>query len=64
MLDIETELPYFFIFDMVVQNKKSGGRMPACRYLQHEVLTWTEWILASTGDAGPTFNIYWVGIGL
>ena len=29
---------------------------PACMYLQHEVLTRTECILASTGDAGPTFN--------
>ena len=25
--------------------------LPACRYLHHEVLTRTEWIVASTGDA-------------
>ena len=31
---------------------------PPCRYLQHEVLTRTEWLLASTGDAGPAFNGY------
>ena len=37
---------------------------PACRYRQHEVLTRTEWILASTGDAGPTFKIYWIGVSL
>ena len=29
---------------------------PACRYRQHEVLTVTEWILASTGDAGPALD--------
>ena len=23
-----------------------------------------EWILASIGDAGPTFNRHWVGVGL
>ena len=37
---------------------------PACRYRQHEALTRAEWILASTGDAGPTFNRHWVGVGL
>ena len=36
----------------------------ACRYRPHEVLATTEWILASTGDAGPTFNKHWVGVGL
>ena len=36
----------------------------ACRYRQYEVLTRTELILASTGDAGPTFNRHWVGVGL
>ena len=38
----------------------------ACRYRQHEVglLTRVEWILASTGDAGPTFNRHWAGVGL
>ena len=30
--------------------------LPACRYRQHEVLTRAEWILASTGNAGPAFN--------
>ena len=33
------------------------------RSRQHEVLTRAEWILASTGDAGPTFNRRWVVIG-
>ena len=35
-------------------------------YSQHEVglLTSVEWILASTGDTGPTFTRYWVGVGL
>ena len=35
-------------------------------YSQHEVglLTTVEWILTSTGDAGPTFNRHWVGVGL
>ena len=35
-------------------------------YSQHEVglLTTVEWILASTGDAGPTFNRHWVSVGL
>ena len=35
-------------------------------YSQHEVglLTTVEWILASTGDAGPTFTRNWVGVGL
>ena len=35
-------------------------------YSQHEVglLTTVEWILASTGDAGPTFTRHWVGVGL
>ena len=37
---------------------------PACRYRQHEVLTSAEWILDSTGDASPTFNRHWVGVGL
>ena len=37
---------------------------PACRYRLHEILTSDEWIMASTGDAGPTFNIHWVGVGL
>ena len=37
---------------------------PACWYRQHEVLTRAEWILASTGDAGPTFNRHWFGVGL
>ena len=39
----------------------------SCRnYSQHEVglLTTVEWILASTGDAGPTFNRHWFGVGL
>ena len=36
----------------------------ACRYLQHEVLTRTEWILASNGDAGPTFKRHCVGVSL
>ena len=35
---------------------------PACRYRQHEVLTRTELILASTGDAKPTFNRHWLVI--
>ena len=35
---------------------------PACGYRQHEVLTWAEWILASTGDATPTFNRHWGGV--
>ena len=38
--------------------------LPACRCRQREVLTRTEWILASTDDAGPTFNRHWVGVGL
>ena len=35
-------------------------------YSQYEVglLTTVEWILASTGEAGPTFNRHCVGIGL
>ena len=37
---------------------------PACLYTQHEVLTRTEWILASTGDSDPTFNWHWVDVGL
>ena len=37
---------------------------PACRYTQHEVLTRTEGILASTSDSDPTFNWHWVGVGL
>ena len=36
----------------------------ACRYCQHEVLARAEWILASTSDAGPTFNRHWVGVVL
>ena len=36
---------------------------PACRYRQHKLMTRAEWILASTGDAGPTFNRHWVGFG-
>ena len=35
-----------------------------CRYRQHEVLTRTEWILASTGDVCTTFNRHWVVVGL
>ena len=31
---------------------------------QHEVLTSAEWILASTGDNGPTFTRHWVGVAL
>ena len=34
------------------------------RVRQHEILTRAEWILASTGDAGPTFNRHWVSVGL
>ena len=37
---------------------------PACRYLQNEVLTRTEWILASIFDAGRTFTKHWVDVGL
>ena len=35
-------------------------------YSQHKVrlLTTVEWILVSTGDAGPTFTRHWVGVGL
>ena len=35
-------------------------------YSQHELglLTKVEWIIASTGDAGPTFTRHWVGVGL
>ena len=35
-------------------------------YSQHEVglLTMVEWILASIGDAGPTFTRHWVGVDL
>ena len=36
----------------------------SCRFRQHEVLTRAEWILASTGDVGPTFNRHWVGVSL
>ena len=39
----------------------------SCQYYsQHEVglLTPVEWILASTGEAGPTFNRHWVGVGM
>ena len=32
-----------------------------CNY---DVLTRTEWILASTGEAGPTVNRHWVGVSL
>ena len=35
---------------------------PACRYRQHEVLTRAERMLASTGDAGPTFNRHLVSV--
>ena len=35
-----------------------------CQYRQNEVLTRTEWVLAGTGNAGPTFNRHWVGVGL
>ena len=34
------------------------------RSRQHEVLTRAKWILASTGDAGPTFNRHSGGVGL
>ena len=37
---------------------------PACMHPQHEVLIRTECLLARTGDAGPTFNRNWVGVGL
>ena len=37
---------------------------PTCRYLQHEVLTRAEWILARTGDTSSTFNRDWVSVGL
>ena len=30
----------------------------------HEVLTRAEWILASTDDAGPTYNRHWVSVCL
>ena len=30
----------------------------------HEVLTRTEWILVSTGEAGPTVNRHWVDVSL
>ena len=39
----------------------------SCRYYsQHEVglLTMVEWILASTGDAGPAFTRHWGGVRL
>ena len=36
----------------------------AYRCPQHKVLLRTEWILASTGDAGPTFSRHWVGVCL
>ena len=36
----------------------------SCWYHQHEVLTTAEWILHSTGDAGPTFTRYWIGVSL
>ena len=35
---------------------------PTCMYPQHEVLTRTECILASTGEAGPKFNRHWVSV--
>ena len=31
-------------------------------FCQHEVLTRAEWIMTSTGDAGPTFNRHWIGL--
>ena len=37
---------------------------PACMHSQHKVLIRTECLLAITGDAGPTFNKYWVSVGL
>ena len=36
----------------------------ACRKRQNKVLTWAEWILASTCDAHPTFSRNWVAVGL
>ena len=35
-------------------------------YSRHELglLTTVEWILASTGDAGPTLTRHWIGVGL
>ena len=36
----------------------------SCWYRQHEVLTRAEWILPSTGDAGPTFNRHCIGVSL
>ena len=39
----------------------------SCGYYSHNevgILTTVEWIIASTGDAGPTFTRHWVGVGL
>ena len=37
---------------------------PSMQVRHNEVLTRKNWILASTGDAGPTLNRHWVGVGL
>ena len=49
-----------------VKSEKNKGKKKQknMQVPQHEVLTRIEWILASTGDAGPTFNRHWVGVGL
>ena len=42
-----------------------GAVYAMCTHLHpHEVLARAEWILASTGDAGPTFNRHCVGVSL
>ena len=46
------------------QPKPSFGLKHHASTARMEVLTRVEWILASTGDAGPTFNRHWVGVGL
>ena len=48
----------------IYENWKKSLKKKNMQVPQHEVLTRTKWILASTGDAGPTFNRHWVGVGL
>ena len=56
-----------YVLWMYIYMKSETNKVKKNKNVQvpkHKVLTRTEWILASTGDACPTFTRYWVDVGL
>ena len=67
-VNISPVLGYDIVFGATLNvgqchRRRANINTPLVRSIVHKVLSRAEWILANTGDAVPTFNRHWVGVG-